>query len=40
MRPDRRMNRKLVWLIWSVAALLIVYYIIYAVAVELGKAGH
>jgi hypothetical protein len=38
--PDRRMNRTLVWLVWSVAALLIIYAIIYAVAVELGKAGH
>jgi uncharacterized membrane protein YecN with MAPEG domain len=32
------MNRKLVWLIWSVAALLMVDHIIHAVAVELGKA--
>jgi hypothetical protein len=40
MSQTERMNRKLVWLLWSVAALLIVDYIIRAVAIELGKAGH
>jgi hypothetical protein len=38
--PDRRLPRKLVWVIWLVTALLILYGVVYAVAVELGKAGH
>ena len=34
------MNRKVVWLIWTVTALFTIWVVAWVVAVELGKAGH
>jgi uncharacterized integral membrane protein len=39
LRTDRRMNRKVVWLIWTVTALFTIWLLLYAVGFYLGDVG-
>jgi hypothetical protein len=39
LRTDRRMNRKLVWFIWTLTALLSLWILLYAVGFYFGDGG-
>jgi uncharacterized integral membrane protein len=39
LRTDRRKNRKVVWLIWIVTALLTIWLLLYVVGYYVGDVG-
>jgi hypothetical protein len=39
LRADRRMNRKLVWFIWTLTALLSLWILLYVLGFYFGEVG-